>query len=96
MFDQKDEFPERINFTVMTAENNSLQAEEMKLRRLRRAMDLTALALRRFDLTLAEAQEVIEHSKQTALKLFPDKEPTWNLIYGSRFRRILIERFSLH
>ena len=80
----------------MTADKITLQAEEMKLRRLRRAMDVTALALRRFDLTLTEAQEIIEHAKSTALNLFPDKEATWNLIYGSRFRRILVERYSLH
>ncbi len=79
----------------MSADNEALLAEEQKLRRLRRAMDLTAALLWRVDLTLEEAQDVVNHAKQTALKLFPDKEETFDLIYGSRFRRILAEKYRL-
>ena len=71
-------------------------AEESQLRRLRRAMDVTATLLRGVDLTFEEAQDIISHAKQTALRLFPDKEETFDLIYGSRFRRILIEKYRLH
>jgi hypothetical protein len=35
------------------------------------------------------------HAKHTALQLFPDKEETFDLIYGSRFRRILVEKYRL-
>ncbi len=79
----------------MSADNEALLAEEQKLRRLRRAMDLTAALLWRVNLTLEEAQDVVNHAKQTALKLFPDKEETFDLIYGSRFRRILAEKYQL-
>ena len=58
-------------------------------------MDVAAALLRRIDLTLAEAQDVVIHAKQTALQLFPDKEETFDLIYGPRFRRILIEKYHL-
>jgi hypothetical protein len=47
------------------------------------------------DLTLEEARDVVNHAKQTALQLFPDKEETFDLIYGSRFRRILAEKYQL-
>lgn len=70
-------------------------AEERKLRRLGRAMDLAAALLWRVDLTLDEARDVVNHAKLTALELFPDKEETFDLIYGSRFRRILVEKYHL-
>lgn len=79
----------------MTADNEALLAEERKIRRLRRAMDVAAALLWRIDLSLDEARDVVEHAKHTALQLFPDKEQTFDLIYGSRFRRILSEKYRL-
>ena len=58
-------------------------------------MDIAAALLWRINLTLEEAQDVVNHAKTTALQLFPDKEATFDLIYGSRFRRILIEKYHL-
>ena len=80
----------------MTAEPEALAAEERRLRRLRRAMDVTAVLLWQVNLTLEEALDVVSHAKHTALQLFPDKEETFDLIYGSRFRRILVEKYLLH
>jgi hypothetical protein len=79
----------------MAPDKEALLAEERKLRRLGRAMDLAAALLWRIDLTLDEAQDVVNHAKRTALELFPDKEETFDLIYGSRFRRILVEKYHL-
>ena len=79
----------------MNADKDALLAEERNLRRLRRAMDVAAILLWRIDLTLDEARDVVEHAKHTALKLFPDKGDTFDLIYGSRFRRILSEKYRL-
>ena len=58
-------------------------------------MDVAVALLWRIDLSLEEAQDVVNHAKQTALQLFPDKEDTFDLIYGARFRRILVEKFHL-
>lgn len=80
----------------MTADPEEFLAEEDRLRRLRRAMDITAALLWKVDLTLAEAQDVISHARRTALQLFPDKEATFELIYSPRFRRILSEKYQLH
>ena len=80
---------------AMSVDKEALLAEEQKVRRLRRAMDLTAALLWRVNLTLEEARDVVNHAKQTALQLFPDKEETFDLIYGSRFRRILAEKYQL-
>ena len=79
----------------MAPDREALLAEERKLRRLGRAMDLAAVLLWRVDLTLDEARDVVNHAKRTALELFPDKEETFDLIYGSRFRRILVEKYHL-
>jgi hypothetical protein len=79
----------------MAPDKDALLAEERKLRRLGRAMDLAAALLWRVDLTLDEARDVVNHAKRTALELFPDKEETFDLIYGSRFRRILVEKYHL-
>jgi hypothetical protein len=79
----------------MNIDKDALLSEERKVRRLGRAMDLTAILLWQVDLTLEEAQEIVSHAKQTALKLFPDKEATFDLIYGPRFRRILVEKYQL-
>jgi len=79
----------------MKVDKQALLAEEQKIRRLGRAMDLAAVLLWEVDLTLEEAQQVVNHAKNTALQLFPDKEETFDLIYGSRFRRILVEKYQL-
>jgi hypothetical protein len=81
--------------TPAAPERAALLAEERKLRRLGRAMDVAVALLWRIDLTLEEAQDVVQHAKHTALQLFPDKEETFDLIYGSRFRRILVEKYRL-
>jgi hypothetical protein len=79
----------------MTPDKEALFAEELKVRRLRRMMDFTAALLWQSDLTLAQAQKLVADAKARALELFPDKGETFDLIYGSRFRRILAERYRL-
>ena len=79
----------------MPADKEALLAEEMCLRRLRRIVDITAALLWQADLTLNEAQKLVAGAKRRALELFPEKGETFDLIYGSRFRRILAERYHL-
>lgn len=67
----------------------------MRLRRLRRIVDITAALLWQADLTLGEAQRLVADARSRALELFPDKGETFDLIYGSRFRRILAEKYHL-
>ena len=79
----------------MKPDKEALLAEETRLTRLRRLMDFTALLLWQADLTLDQARKVVADAKERALELFPDKGETFDLIYGSRFRRILAERYNL-
>ncbi len=69
--------------------------EDRRIRYLQRVVDMTCQVLLQQEMSLEEAQGMITGVKKMALRLFPDKEPTFDLIYGSRFRRILMERFPL-
>jgi hypothetical protein len=76
-------------------DKEALLAEEQKLRRLRVIVDLTSALLCQSNLSLDEAQNLIADTRERVLRLFPDKGETFDLIYGSRFRRLLVERYSL-
>lgn len=71
------------------------EEEDRKIRQLRFVVDLVCSILYKEDVTLEEAQKMIAGVRSFALHLFPGKEETFDLIYGARFRRILVERFSL-
>jgi len=75
--------------------DRALREEEGKIRRLRFVVDFAGAVLCREQLTLEQALAVVKGVKGFALALFPDKGETFDLIYGSRFRRILTERFPL-
>ena len=79
----------------MKPDKEAVFAEELKLRRLRYLMDFAVTLLWQADLTLAQAQKLVADARDKALELFPDKAETFDLIYGSRFRRILAERYQL-
>jgi hypothetical protein len=73
----------------------SLLEEEQRLKRLKLVVDLTSAILRQTDLNLSEAQRLVADARNRALELFPDKGETFDLIYGPRFRRILVEKYHL-
>ena len=79
----------------MQPDKEALFAEEINVRRLRRLMDFTAALLWQADLSLDQAQKLVADARERALELFPDKGETFDLIYGARFRRILVERYRL-
>ncbi len=79
----------------MRNSKEALRAEEMRIQKLRKIVDLTAVLIWQADLSLSDAQTLIDDARVKALGLFPDKGETFDLIYGSRFRRILVERYNL-
>ncbi len=79
----------------MSIDKEAIRVEELRLRRLRSIVDLTAVLIWQADLSLSDAQKLIGDARVKALGLFPDKGETFDLIYGSRFRRILVERYNL-
>jgi hypothetical protein len=78
----------------MTKDEERIE-EEKKVRQLQRVADFACCVLRQQAMSPEEAQRLIGGVKKMALRLFPDKEQTFDLIYGARFRRILMERFPI-
>jgi len=64
------------------------------MRQLRLLVDFTAALLRQSDLTLEQAVELVGATRRRVLAMFPGTEETFDMIYASRFRRIIEERFG--
>ena len=79
----------------MKVDKESLYAEELNLQRLKNIVDLTAALILQSNLTLLDAQKLVDDARVRALELFPEKSETFDLIYGARFHRILVERYRL-
>ncbi|NOZ60489.1 MAG: hypothetical protein GXO74_02300 [Calditrichaeota bacterium] len=75
----------------MSGRDDALREENRKMQFLRLIVDATAARLRQGDLSTMEALALISETKKAVLRLFPDKEETYDLIYKSRFERILKE-----
>ena len=69
--------------------------EERRIRWLRRLVDFSLAFIAQTDLSLEEAERVVEGVRRQAYAHFPDKEETFELIYTPRFRRLITEKFML-
>ena len=69
--------------------------ENRRIRYLRFLVDFSILSIQQDELSLEEAQKLVEDVKKAACHLFPGKEETFELIYRPRFNRVIEERFSL-
>src|SRR4030043_1057801 len=83
----------REGFMAMREE--PIKEEEKNMKRLRLIVDLTEAVIMQSDLTLQEVLDLMKNTKKVALKLFPDKEFVYDLIYTPRFQRIINERFTI-
>jgi hypothetical protein len=77
-------------------EKEEIAEENRRLRTLRLLVDFALAYLAQTNLPLEEAQAVVKGVKKQALRLFPEKEETFDLIYLPRFRRLLREKYHLH
>jgi hypothetical protein len=79
---------------IMTAAE---RAEESKLiRRLQMMMNLVMQTIAQDgSLTIDEAAQMIADSRKAALAMFPGKELAYDLIWRSRFQRLMRERFRI-
>jgi hypothetical protein len=72
-----------------------IQEEKKRIRRLRVLVDLTTNVLYQDDsLTLEEALQLLEGAEKAILKMFPDKQQTFDIVLRPRFERILRERWG--
>jgi hypothetical protein len=69
--------------------------EDRKVRRLQRVVDLVMNVIGQTNMPLEEAAELVAATRQYALRLFPDKEQTYDLIYQPRFQRLMAEKYLI-
>lgn len=86
--------PTNRDGTRSNKDDEPVAAENRKLRLLRVAVDTAYALILQADLTVDEALDIVNATKRRALALFPDKEQTYDLIYGPRLFRALAERFA--
>jgi hypothetical protein len=77
---------------VATAEE--ILAESRRVRRLQVVVDLVMNILWQSDLPGEEAAALVAQTRQYALRLFPGREETYDLLYQSRFNRLLAEKYG--
>ncbi len=66
--------------------------EQLRMGRLKRAVDITAYWLEQGSFSHEEALSIIEHARREILQLCPGKEEVFELVIRPRFLRILNER----
>jgi len=80
---------------LVVATEAEILEENRKVRRLQVVVNLVMNLLRQSDLPVEEAAALVAQTRQFALRLFPDKEQTYDLIYQSRFKRLLTEKYKV-
>jgi hypothetical protein len=70
--------------------------ENRRIRTLRLLVDFSLEYIAQTPMSLEEAEAVVQGVKKQALRLFPEKGDTFDLVYLPRFRRLLREKYLLH
>jgi len=74
--------------------NGSVEDENRKIRYLKMMVSLGLALLREERLSRTEAEQIVESIRRSALRMFPGKEATWEIVYAPRFRRAIEERWG--
>jgi hypothetical protein len=80
---------------VAVPSQDEIREENRKVRRLQVVVGLVMNVIRQSDLPVEEALELVADTRQFALRLFPDKAFTYDLIYQPRFQRLLSEKYRI-
>ena len=72
-----------------------IDEESRRTRRLRIVVNLALEVISQGQLPYEEAVELIAATRRVALQLFPDKAATYDLIYASKFDRLLREMYRI-
>jgi len=75
--------------------NPAIVEEDKKVRYLRLVVDLSLSMISQGQFSLESAGEIFRNMRRLAVKLFPDKGETFDIIYGPRFRRVLREVYGI-
>ena len=72
-----------------------IKEENKRIRHLSRLVDFSLALIAQSPMPLDEAHRIVQAVRQQAMKLFPGKEETFELLYTPRFRRLIAEKFNL-
>ena len=72
-----------------------IQEENKRIRRLSFLVDLTIGVLYQdTSLTLVEGRRMVQNTEKAILRMFPDKQLTFDIVLLPRFERVLRERWG--
>lgn len=78
------------------ASATEIEAERKKVRRLQFMMSMVMNCIGQDDgMPVEKASQMIASARRAALKMFPDKELAYDLIYRPRFQRLIHEKYGL-
>ncbi len=72
-----------------------IKEENKRIRHLRKLVDFSMALIAQSPMSPDEALEIVEAVRSQAMRLFPGKEETFELLYTPRFRRLIAEKFRL-
>jgi hypothetical protein len=75
----------------VTATQEQLADEAMRARKVRQIVDIASSLIMQSNMTRDDADALVQGVRERILKLFPDGEQTYELIYARRFRRLIDE-----
>ena len=76
--------------------DDALREEQRRVRQLRLLVDVTAQVIAEDqNLILCEALRLIDAAGTAALRLFPEKSDTFDLVIRPRLERLVLERFGI-
>jgi len=74
---------------------DEISEEDRKIRRLRQMVDFTSILIIQSEMGIEEAERHVGALRDLALRLFPGKAEVFDMIYGPRLRRLLVEKYNL-
>lgn len=76
---------------ITVATREQLADEAFRARKVRQLVDLATSLIMQSGMTRHDAENLVLAVRERILRLFPDGEQTYELVYAPRFRRIIDE-----
>lgn len=73
-----------------------IDEESRQIRRVRIAVSLALQVIAEGSMPLTEAEELISATRNLALQFFPGKDDVFDLLYGTKFRRLIAVVYRLN
>lgn len=75
----------------LSSSKENLGEEDRRVRYLARLADIVCTLIARGNLSLLEVCRLMQIAREEAVRLFPDKEAVFDLVYQRRFARLVAQ-----